>query len=123
LSRKGAKSQTQGRKLRSTGTKAGARVGHIEEPAAELEKKLAEALEQQAATVAPAVRLHHGVELSAAAEIIDRIDHRRPGIDGETFGHYVHPYFLAQIGPIPRSMLSRLVSSRPQQEHEPVRMP
>jgi signal transduction histidine kinase len=50
LSRKGAKSRTKGRKLRSAGTKAGARVGRILEPRAELEKKLAEALEQQAAT-------------------------------------------------------------------------
>jgi two-component system, NtrC family, sensor kinase len=50
LSRKGAKSRTQGRKLRSTGTKAGARVGRILEPRAELEKKLAEALERQVAT-------------------------------------------------------------------------
>jgi two-component system, NtrC family, sensor kinase len=40
----------QGRKLRSTGTKAAARVGRILEPRAELEKKLAEALEQQTAT-------------------------------------------------------------------------
>ena len=50
LSRKGAKSRTHSRKLRSTGTKVRTRVGHIREPRAELEKKLAEALEQQAAT-------------------------------------------------------------------------
>ena len=50
LSRKGAKSRTHGRKLRSTGTKARTRVGRPHEPRAELEKKLAEALEQQAAT-------------------------------------------------------------------------
>jgi signal transduction histidine kinase len=50
LSRKGVKSQTQGRKLRSTGTKARALTGRIREPHAELERKLAEALEQQAAT-------------------------------------------------------------------------
>jgi GAF domain-containing protein len=50
LSRKGAKSQTQGRKLRSTGTKAATRVPRIREPRAELERKLAEALEQQTAT-------------------------------------------------------------------------
>ena len=50
LSRKGAKSRTRARKLRSTGTKARTRVGRIREPRAELEKKLAEALEQQAAT-------------------------------------------------------------------------
>ncbi len=50
LSRKGAKSRTQGPKVRSTGTKARARVGRNREPRAELEKKLAEALEQQAAT-------------------------------------------------------------------------
>src|SRR5215475_5718247 len=40
LSRKGAKSQTQGRKLRSTGTKSRARVSRSE-PRTELEKKLA----------------------------------------------------------------------------------
>jgi GAF domain-containing protein len=48
VSRKGAKSRTHGRKLRSTGTKARARVGRTREPRAELERKLAEALEQQA---------------------------------------------------------------------------
>jgi GAF domain-containing protein len=50
LSRKRAKSQTQGRKLRSTRTKARGLTGRIREPRAELERKLAEALEQQAAT-------------------------------------------------------------------------
>ena len=64
LSRKGAKSQTGGRKLRPTGTKVKTRVRRIPEPRAALEKKLeartrelaearthlAEALEQQTAT-------------------------------------------------------------------------
>jgi two-component system, NtrC family, sensor kinase len=50
LSLKGANSPTRGRKLRSTGTKAAARVSRIREPRADLEKKLVEALEQQAAT-------------------------------------------------------------------------
>jgi hypothetical protein len=61
LSRKGAKSRTGGRKLRSTGTKARTRVvSSRESPAAlikdlkararDLEKKLNEALEQQTAT-------------------------------------------------------------------------
>jgi two-component system, NtrC family, sensor kinase len=51
LARKGRKSGMQGRKLRSTGTKARNRVGQrIPESRAELEKKLAEALEQQTAT-------------------------------------------------------------------------
>ena len=49
-SRKGAKSRTYGRKLRSTGTKARTRVGRVREPRVDLEKRLAEALEQQAAT-------------------------------------------------------------------------
>jgi signal transduction histidine kinase len=48
LSRKGAKSQTQGRTLRSTVTKATAYDARIDD----LEKKLAEALEQQTATSA-----------------------------------------------------------------------
>jgi hypothetical protein len=50
LSRKGAKSRTHSRKLRSTGTKARTRVGRVREPRVDLEKRLAEALEQQAAT-------------------------------------------------------------------------
>jgi two-component system, NtrC family, sensor kinase len=48
--RKRAKSRTRGRKVRSTRTKATARIGHRRESRAELEKKLAETLEQQAAT-------------------------------------------------------------------------
>ena len=50
LSRTGAKSDTRGRKLRSTGTKAKTRVSWRPKSRAELEKKLAEALEQQTAT-------------------------------------------------------------------------
>ena len=50
LSRKGAKSQTQGRKLRSTRTKARAREGRKRASNSGLEKKLAEALEREAAT-------------------------------------------------------------------------
>jgi two-component system, NtrC family, sensor kinase len=49
-SRKGAKSRTHGLKSRSTGTKVRTRVDRIREPGADLEKKLVEALEQQAAT-------------------------------------------------------------------------
>ena len=48
LSLKGAKSPPRGRKLRSTGTKARTHVNRASN--AELEKKLAEALEQQTAT-------------------------------------------------------------------------
>jgi len=57
LSRKGAKSRTGGRKLRSTGTRAGARVINGPNPLTELKKQLearsrelGEAREQQAAT-------------------------------------------------------------------------
>src|SRR5262249_44535441 len=50
LSRKGAKSDTRGRKLRSIGTKARARVGRKRASNSELEKKFAEALEREAAT-------------------------------------------------------------------------
>src|SRR5215831_13631236 len=57
LSRKGAKSDTRGRKLRSTGTKARTRVGQVRKPPADLEqqleacrRELADALEQQTAT-------------------------------------------------------------------------
>jgi hypothetical protein len=63
LARKGAKNPTRGRKLRSTGTKAGTRIGRMRKPAADLEhqlekyrrelsearEQLAEALEQQTA--------------------------------------------------------------------------
>ena len=57
MSRKGAKSRTHGRSVRSTGTKASTPVGRTREPRADLEKELkacrrelAEALEQQTAT-------------------------------------------------------------------------
>jgi GAF domain-containing protein len=50
LSRKGAKSQTRVSGLRSTGTKARTRGRRTRESRADLEKKLAEALEQQTAT-------------------------------------------------------------------------
>jgi two-component system, NtrC family, sensor kinase len=50
FSRKGAKSRTRDRKVRSTRTKAITRVGNGRESRIELEKKLAEALQQQAAT-------------------------------------------------------------------------
>jgi GAF domain-containing protein len=50
LSRKGVKSRTHGRKLRSTGTKTRTRVGRKRESRAELEKRLAEALEREQAT-------------------------------------------------------------------------
>ena len=40
LSRKGAKSRTHGRKLRSAGTKARTRVGRVREPRTDLEKRL-----------------------------------------------------------------------------------
>jgi GAF domain-containing protein len=49
-SRKGAKSRTYDPKIRSTKTKARTRVRLIREPRASLEKKLAEAVEQQRAT-------------------------------------------------------------------------
>jgi hypothetical protein len=49
LSRKGAKSRTRGRKLRSTGMKTRTRVGRKCASTSELERKLAEALEQQVA--------------------------------------------------------------------------
>ena len=50
MSRKGAKNGTHARDIRSTRTKARKRVSSIREPRANLEKKLAEALEQQTAT-------------------------------------------------------------------------
>jgi GAF domain-containing protein len=50
LSLKGAKSSTRGRKLRSTGTKARTDVDRLRAANADLEKRLAEALEQQTAT-------------------------------------------------------------------------
>ena len=50
MSRKGAKSRTHGRKLRSTGTKAKTRAGAYARTQCRLERKLAEALEQETAT-------------------------------------------------------------------------
>ena len=50
LSRKGSNSHNRTRKLRSTRTKSGTRGGRVRESGATLQKKLAEALEQQAAT-------------------------------------------------------------------------
>jgi two-component system, NtrC family, sensor kinase len=50
LSRKGAKSRTHARGLRSTGTKPRTHVDRVRESNTELKKKLAEALEQQTAT-------------------------------------------------------------------------
>ena len=50
LSRKGAKSRTRVPSLRSTGTKASTDVDRLRASNADLEKKLAEALEQQTAT-------------------------------------------------------------------------
>src|SRR5262245_49023840 len=49
-SRKGTKNRAHGRKLRSTRTKARARVHPTGEPRVQLEERLAEALEQQTAT-------------------------------------------------------------------------
>jgi signal transduction histidine kinase/putative methionine-R-sulfoxide reductase with GAF domain len=50
LSRKAPKSQTHARKLRSTGTKAGARLDDLEQQLEKYRRELAEALEQQTAT-------------------------------------------------------------------------
>ena len=50
MSRKGAKDRTRVPSLRSTGTKASTDVDRLRASDADLEKKLAEALEQQAAT-------------------------------------------------------------------------
>jgi hypothetical protein len=50
LSHKGQKSQSEGRKLHSIRKKLTTRAGRSREPRAELERKLSEALEQQAAT-------------------------------------------------------------------------
>jgi hypothetical protein len=50
LSRKGAKNRTHARSLRSTRTETRTHVDRVRESNAELEKKFAEALEQQAAT-------------------------------------------------------------------------
>ena len=51
MSRKGAKSRTRVPSLRSTGTKASTDVDHLRASNADLERRLAEALEQQTATL------------------------------------------------------------------------
>jgi len=76
LSRKGAKSRTHGRKLRSTGTKAGTRVGRVREPRTELEKKLA----AHARELAEArTHLAQAVERETATSEVLRVISSSPG--------------------------------------------
>ena len=75
MSRKGAKSQTGGRKLRSTGTQAQTHVGHPE-PRAALEKEL-EAHTQELAEAR--TLLAQSVEREAATSELLRVISRSPG--------------------------------------------
>jgi hypothetical protein len=76
LSRKGAKSRTHGRKLRSSGTKAGTRVGQIPEPHTALEKEL-EARTQELAEAR--TLLAQSVEREAATSDVLRVISSSPG--------------------------------------------
>jgi hypothetical protein len=76
LSRKAAKSQTGGRKLRSTGTKARNHVGQLLEPRAALEKEL-EARTQELAEAR--TLLAQSVEREAATSQVLRVISSSPG--------------------------------------------
>jgi GAF domain-containing protein len=114
LSRKGSKSQTHGRKRRSTATKARTRVSRIREPRADLEKELkacrrelAEAREQQAAT-AEVLRIISSspTQLQPVLEAVVKSAARFCGADDATIfaldGQDL--YTAAHWGPIPQAV-------------------
>jgi len=109
LARKAAKSRTYGRKLRSTGTKAKTRAG-TRELRAELERKLAEALEQQTATSdilgvisrSPAdVRAVLDAMCQSAARLCEAYDAAIWRPDGDRLLLVAHHGPIAQVNAVP----------------------
>ena len=101
LSRKGAKSRTRGRKLRSTGTKARTRVGQTRPTGADAEQQLeacvassnearAEALEQQTAT-SEVLQRHLQFARRAGAGVRGHAGERSAHLRGQVRTCYVLP--------------------------------
>ena len=118
MSSKGAKSRTHGRKPRSTGTKARARVGRSREPSAGLEGKLAEALEREAATseVLRVISSSPGQlepVFQAMLENATRICGAKFGILFRYEGGLFHPAALTNVPPAFADFLGRQGSFAP----------
>jgi GAF domain-containing protein len=104
LARKGAKSRTHARGLRSTRTKARTRVEPIREARVQLEERLAEALEQQAAT-AEVLRIisTSPTKLQPVLDVVVKSAARFCGADDVTILEVDGPDLrvAAHCGPIP----------------------
>jgi GAF domain-containing protein len=111
LSRKGAKSRTRITGLRSKATKARTHVDPVHSSNAELQKKLAEALEQQAAT-AEILRIISTAptELQSLLEVVARSAARFCRADDVTIFalHGQDLYATAHWGPIPQAIGVRI---------------
>jgi two-component system, NtrC family, sensor kinase len=119
LSRKGANSQTRVRGLRSTGTKASTQVDRLRASNADLEKKLAEALERQTATseVLQAISSSPG-ELEPVFQAMlknaTRICGAKFGVLFRFEGGLFHPAALLDVPPAFADFLARQGSFAPE---------